>query len=62
MAGEISSHAAPELRLGLIDGSEGEALRSYGDEARVCEGDVPGKTQEELRSLHCRRDRDSLQS
>jgi hypothetical protein len=44
------------------DGSEGEALRWYADEILVCEGDLIGKTQEELRSLHFRRDRDWLQS
>ena len=44
------------------DGSEGEALRWYGDEVLVCEGDLVGKTQAELRSLHFRRGRDWLQS
>jgi hypothetical protein len=28
----------------------------------ICEGDVGGKTREQLRSLHFRRDRDWLQS
>jgi hypothetical protein len=44
------------------DGSEGEALRWYADEILVCEGDLIGKTREQLRSLHFRRDRDWLQS
>src|SRR5947209_5387683 len=44
------------------DGSEGEALRWYGDEILICEGDLIGKTRDELRSLHFRRDRDWLQS
>jgi hypothetical protein len=44
------------------DGSESEALRWYADEILVCEGDVLGKTREQLRSLHFRRDRDWLQS
>lgn len=44
------------------DGSEGEALRWYADEVLVSEGDLVGKTQDELRSLHFRRDRDWLQS
>ena len=44
------------------DGSEGEGLRWYGDEVLVCEGDLIGKTAEQLRSLHFRRDRDWLQS
>ena len=44
------------------DGSEEEGLRWYGDEVLVCEGDLVGKTREELRSLHFRRDREWLQS
>ena len=44
------------------DGTEGEALRWYGDEVLVCEGDLIGKTREQLRSLHFRPDRDWLQS
>ena len=44
------------------DGSEGEAVRYYGDEVLVCEGDLIDKTQDEIRSLHFRRDRDWLQS
>jgi hypothetical protein len=44
------------------DATEGEALRWYADEVLVCEGDLIGKTQDELRSLHFRRDRDWLQS
>ena len=44
------------------DGTEGEALTWYADELLVCEGDVVGKTREQLRSLHFRRDRDWLQS
>ena len=44
------------------DGSEGEALTWYADEILTCEGDLLGKTREQLRSLHFRRDRDWLQS
>jgi hypothetical protein len=44
------------------DGSEGEALTWYADEILVCEGDLVGKTRDQLRSLHFRRDRDWLQS
>jgi hypothetical protein len=44
------------------DGSEGEALTWYADEILVCEGDLLGKTREQLQSLHFRRDRDWLQS
>lgn len=44
------------------DGSESAALTWYADEILVCEGDLVGKTRDELRSLHFRRDRDWLQS
>jgi hypothetical protein len=44
------------------DGSEGDALAWYADEVLVCEGDLIGKTREQLRSLRFRRDRDWLQS
>ncbi|TMM05856.1 MAG: hypothetical protein E6G05_04390 [Actinobacteria bacterium] len=44
------------------DGTEGEALRWCHDEVLICEGDLIGKTREQLRSLHFRRDRDWLQS
>ena len=40
------------------DGSVSEAIRWYSDEILVCEGDLIGKTREQLRSLHYRRDRD----
>jgi len=45
-----------------IDGTESEALTYYADEILICEGDLDGKTREQLRSLHFRRDRDWLQS
>jgi hypothetical protein len=44
------------------DGTEGEAIRFYADEALFSEGDLLDKSQEEIRSLHFRRDRDWLQS
>jgi hypothetical protein len=44
------------------DGTEGEAIRYYSDEVVICEGDPVGKTREQIRSLHSRRDRDWLQS
>jgi hypothetical protein len=44
------------------DGTESEALTWYADEILLCEGDLLGKTREQLRSLHFRRDRDWLQS
>jgi hypothetical protein len=44
------------------DGTEGEGLKWFGDEIMICEGDLIGKTRDQLRSLHFRRDRDWLQS
>ena len=44
------------------DGTEGKALSWFADEILVCEGDLIGKTREQLRALHFRRDRDWLQS
>jgi hypothetical protein len=44
------------------DGTESEALTYYADEILICEGDLIGKTREQLRSLHFRGDRDWLQS
>jgi hypothetical protein len=44
------------------DGSEGEGLKWFGDEIMFCEGDLIGKTRDQLRSLHFRRDRNWLQS
>jgi hypothetical protein len=44
------------------DGTEGEGIAFYGDEVLFCEGDLVGKTREQIRSLHFRRDRDWLQS
>lgn len=57
--GEMASRRAVVL---WSDGTQGEALRWYGDEVLLCEGDLVGKTQAELRSLHFRRDRGWLQS
>ena len=57
--GELASRRAV-VRWG--DRTGGEALRWYGDEVRLCEGDLLGKSREQLRSLHFRRDRDLLQS
>ena len=44
------------------DGSTGEALRWFDDEALFSEGDLLGKTHAQLRRLHFTRDRDHLQS
>jgi hypothetical protein len=42
------------------DGTESEALTWYADEILVCEGDLIGRTRDQLRSLHFRRDCDWL--
>lgn len=57
--GSLASRRAVAL---WSDGTVGECLRGYSDEVLVSEGDLIGKTQELLRSLHFRRDRDWLQS
>jgi hypothetical protein len=44
------------------DGTEGEAVRFHQDEVLFSEGDLVGKSREQIRSLHFRRDRDWLQS
>jgi hypothetical protein len=44
------------------DGTEDELLRWYADELQFREIDLLGKTREEIRALHFRRDRDWLQS
>jgi hypothetical protein len=44
------------------DGDVGEALRWFDDEILFSEGDLLGKTDAQLRSLHFKRDRDYLQS
>lgn len=44
------------------DGTESAAVTFYADEILFCEGDLLGKTQAQIRSLHFRRDRDWLQS
>ena len=55
----------PGSRRALVrwsDGSLGEALRWYDDEVLFSEGDLIGKTQAQLRTLHFSRDRDYLRS
>ena len=58
----LGSHGTRRAVVRWSDGSEGEAFTWYADEILVCEGDLIGKTREQLRSLHFRRDRDWLQS
>lgn len=42
------------------DGTEGEAVRFYADEVLFSEGDLLGRTQAQIRSLHFSRDRGYL--
>jgi hypothetical protein len=58
----VGSSATRAAFVRWSDGTESQALAWYGDEILVCEGDLLGKTQDQLRSLHFRRDRDWLQS
>jgi hypothetical protein len=57
----VDSPASRRAVARWSDGTEGP-LRRSGDEVLVCEGDLIGKTREQLRSLHFRRDREWLQS
>jgi hypothetical protein len=41
-------------------GEVGEALRWWDDEVAFCEGDLIGKTEEDLRHLHFARDREYI--
>jgi hypothetical protein len=58
----VGSSATRAAFVRWSDGTESQALAWYGDEILICEGDLLGKTQDQLRSLHFRRDRDWLQS
>jgi hypothetical protein len=58
----IGSRGTRRAVVRWSDGSESEALTWYADEILVCDGHLIGKTREQLRSLHFRRDRDRLQS
>ena len=58
----LGSLASRRAVVRWSDGSEGEALRWYSDEVNFSEGDLLGKSREQIRSLHFRRDRDWLQS
>ena len=58
----VGSSATRAAIVRWSDGTESQALAWYADEILICEGDLLGKTQDELRSLHFRRDRDWLQS
>jgi hypothetical protein len=47
----LGPHGSRRATVRWSDGTEGEALRWYTDEILVCEGDLLGKTAEELRAL-----------
>lgn len=56
----LGSHGTRRAVVRWSDGTEGEALAWYADEILICEGDLLGKTADQLCSLHLRRDRDWL--
>jgi hypothetical protein len=58
----VGSSASRRAVVRWSDGTESEGLRWYADEVLICEGDLLGKTREQLRSLHFQRDHDWLQS
>ena len=58
----VGSMASRRAVVRWSDGTESEALRYYDDEVLVSEGDLVGRTREQIRSLHFRRDRDWLRS
>ena len=58
----LGSLGARRVVVRWSDGTESAPFSWYPDEILACEGDVLGKTFEELRALHFRRDRDWLQS
>jgi hypothetical protein len=61
-----------ELALGALasrravvrwsDGTVGECARWCADEVLICEGDLGGRTREQIRALRFRRDRDWMRS
>ena len=57
----VGSEASRRAVVRWSDGSEGEAVRFYRDEVLFCEGDLIGRTREQIRGLLFRRDRDWLQ-
>jgi len=58
----LGSLADRRMIVRWSDGSQGEAVRFYRDEVLFSEGDLVGRTREQIRSLHFRRHRDWLQS
>jgi len=58
----LASRGSRRAVVRWSDGTETETLSWFADEILVCEGDLIGKTREQLRALHFRRDRDWLRS
>jgi hypothetical protein len=58
----IGASASRRAVVGWSDGHVGEALRWFDDEILFTEGDLLGKAEAQLRSLHFKRDRGYLQS
>ena len=58
----VGSMASRRAVVRWSDGTESEALRYYDDEVLVSEGDLVGRTREQIRSLHFSRDLAWLQS
>jgi hypothetical protein len=58
----VGSSGSRRAMVRWSDGTEDEALRWYADEVLVSEGDLLGRSRDQIRSLHFRRDRDWLQS
>lgn len=58
----IGSGASRRAIAHWSDGTHSEVLRWHSDELLFSEGDLVGKTREQIRALHFRRDRDWLQS
>lgn len=58
----VGSAGSRQAIVRWSDGTESAAVTFYSDEVLFSEGDLVGKTQPEIRSLHFGRDRDWLQS
>jgi hypothetical protein len=58
----IGANASPTRRGRVERRDVGEALRWFDDEILFTEGDLLGKAEAQLRSLHFKRDRGYLQS
>jgi hypothetical protein len=58
----LGSNGSRRAVVRWSDGTFSEALRGFDDEILVSEGDLIGKTAEQLTALKFRRDKDWLQS